>query len=156
MRTIVDSERQYRVSLLWERIGRLQRFAHATVKRSIHRFRACQTCCSSLPHRTAVLADIMIVTVIIISTAFALCFSTAEHACSTKKDCNWMQQANTCMCESVSLLVAYHVFQLDMPFSCSPGHCTWLHRQRYWWRPLVHRNISRHCRLLYLWLRLLR
>ena len=22
----------------------------------------------------------------------------------------------------------------------------------YWWRPLVYRNISRHCRLLYLWL----
>ena len=58
------------------------------------------------------------------STAFALCFSTAEHACSTKKDCNWMQQANTCMCENVSLLVAYHVFQLVMPCSCSPGHCT--------------------------------
>ena len=33
------------------------------------------------------------------TTAFALCFSTAGHACSTKKDCNWMQQANTCMSE---------------------------------------------------------
>ena len=35
----------------------------------------------------------------------------------------------------------------------SPGSCT--SGSGYWWRPLVHRNISWHCRLMYLWPRLL-
>ena len=116
------------------------------------------------------------------TTAFARCFLTAEHACSTKKSATGCSKQTHVYVKSVSLLVTYHVFQLVVQCSCSPGYCTtlsctssWLHRQParllmetsrvqkylptpgtvgsctsgsgYWWRPLVYRNISRHCRL---------
>ncbi len=84
--------------------------------------------------------------------AFALCLSIAEHACSTKKSATGCSKQTHVSAEKryvgagmcdwngwkvFSLLVTYHVFQLVVQCSYSPGCCTTLSCTSSWlqWQP---------------------